>query len=58
MKKTGKKLLAVAGAVMMFIIVLVFGFTETEISGTIYFIMWSVCAAAICYGTDTRLAFK
>ncbi len=56
MKKTGKRLVAVAGVIAMIIIILVFGFTETSIPGIVYLAMWCVCAAAICYGTDTQLA--
>ena len=56
MKKTGKKLVAVAGVIAMIVIILVFGFTETSIPGIAYLAMWCMCAAAICYGTGTRLA--
>ena len=56
MKKAGKKLVAVAGVIAMIVIILVFGFTETSIPGIAYLAMWCMCAAAICYGTGTRLA--
>ena len=56
MKKIGKKLIAVAGVIAMIMIILVFGFAETSIPGIVYLAMWCVCAAAICYGTDTQLA--
>ena len=56
MRKLGKKLVAVAGVIAMILIILVFGFTETSIPGIVYLAMWCVCAAAICYGTDTQLA--
>ena len=56
MNKLGKKLVAVAGVIAMLMIILVYGFTETSIPGIVYLAMWCVCAAAICYGTDTQLA--
>ena len=56
MKKLGKKLVAVAGVIAMLMIILVYGFAETRIPGIVYLAMWCVCAAAICYGTDTQLA--
>ncbi len=56
MKKTGKRLVAVAGVIAMIVIILVFGFAETSLPGIVYLAMWCVCAAAICYGTDTQLA--
>lgn len=55
MRKLGKKLVAVAGVIAMLMIILVYGFTETSIPGIVYLAMWCVCAAAICYGTDTHL---
>ena len=56
MKKLGKKLVAVAGVIAMLMIILVYGFTETSIPGIVYLAMWWVCAASICYGTDTQLS--
>ena len=56
MRKLGKKLVAVAGVIAMLMIILVYGFAETRIPGIVYLAMWGVCAAAICYGTDTQLA--
>ena len=56
MRKLGKKLVAVVGVIVMLMIILVYGFTETSIPGIAYLAMWCVCAAAICYGTDTQLA--
>mgnify|MGYP000104603908 FL=1 len=56
MRKLGKKLVAVAGVIAMLMIILVYGFTETSIPGIVYLAMWCLCAAAICYGTDTQLA--
>lgn len=56
MRKLGKKLVAVAGGIAMLMIILIYGFAETSIPGIVYLVMWCVCAAAICYGTDTQLA--
>lgn len=55
-EKIRKEISSVAGVIAMLMIILVYGFAETRIPGIVYLAMWCVCAAAICYGTDTQLA--
>lgn len=55
MKKAGKKLMAAAGMIMMLVIIIVFGFMETNIPAIVYLGMWGICAGAVSYGTGAQL---
>lgn len=50
MCKIGRMILMAAGIVMMSVILVMFGFVETEIPRMGYLGMWVLCAGAIYYG--------
>lgn len=55
MKKAGKKLMAAAGMIVMLIVIIAFGFMETNIPAIVYLGLWGICAGAVCYGTGAQL---
>lgn len=56
MRKLGKKLVAVAGVIADAHDLFWYMDFRDKDTGIVYLAMWCVCAAAICYGTDTQLA--